>query len=244
MKLYFGGCSSTYGQGLADPVNESWPTLVSKNLGFEFLNNAVPGSSNQRTVLHSIQNIDKFDYFFIQWAKISRFTLSDPENQWEVNFNQSLNNNHYRNQDKFKTFSKYYYTYWENPYYDYVNYLSQVILLQSFFKSRNKPYLMLVSDTIHAMPFPHNLEKLSLLDFKDRFKRRCDITHLTDSLLESMCDKVNHLIGCIDKSTFIDNGNFNMETATPTLTECRHPTSEGHRITADTVLAHFKNQML
>ena len=36
MKLYFNGCSHTYGDDLDDPKTSAWPSVVSAAMGFEF----------------------------------------------------------------------------------------------------------------------------------------------------------------------------------------------------------------
>lgn len=242
MKLYFNGCSGTYGDGLEDPKTQSWPTLVSKELNYEFLNDAVPGGSNLRTVNKTVQNIHNYDCFFIQWTFAHRFTLYDPENQWEVNFTRKLINQKYESLDKFKTFGKYYFTYWENPYTDYINWLSQIILLQSLFKLHQKKYVMVIIDEDLARPFPHDLTSINKDKFIDTIKSMINISNLDDTKLFEMRDVIDGLLAKIDKSHFVDNGTFAATIHTPK--KYRLPDGHGdaktHQQIADKVLLHFK----
>lgn len=239
MKLYFNGCSGTFGQDLDDPAAQAWPTLVAKDLGCEFLNDAVKGGTNPRTVTRVLQHINDFDCFFIQWAHLHRFTLYDPENQWELNINRNLNNTHYSNQDKFMTFGKYYFAYWENPYTDYIQWLNQIILLQALFKSKNKPYVMFQGNDNIALPFPHNLTEIPKEAFVDTIKTKIKIDHLDDDFLFSMRDTIGYLLSQIDRTKFIDQGEYHFKKP-GTWTLGRHPDVNAHQVTANKVLEHFK----
>lgn len=239
MKLYFNGCSATFGEELEDPSTQAWPTLVANELGHEFLNDAVKGGSNPRIVTRVLQHINDFDVFFIQWAFVHRFTLYDPETQWEININRTLNNTHYRNQDKFATFGKYYFSYWENTYADYIQWLNQIILLQSLFTVKNKPYIMLPGHPTLASPFPHDLTPIPELEFIDTIKNKINIDHLDDEFLYSMRDTINYLLSQIDKTKFLDHGKYTLNSQS-TWTVGQHPDVRSHQATAIKVLEHLK----
>ncbi len=60
MKLYFNGCSHTYGDDLTD-FNKAWPGLIAKQIGCNFVNDAVSGGTNDRIVYRTIKNAQNFD---------------------------------------------------------------------------------------------------------------------------------------------------------------------------------------
>ena len=91
MKLYFNGCSFTYGDELKNPKQDAWPSLVSSCLGFNFVNDAVLGGTNDRIVYNTVQNINQYDYFFIAWTFYTRFTERNPVDNFEINFTPGLN---------------------------------------------------------------------------------------------------------------------------------------------------------
>jgi len=93
MKIYFNGCSFTYGDELSDPNKSSWPTLVANKLQADFLNDAVSGGTNQRTVYKTLCNKNQYDYFVIAWTSYSRFTEYNPVDNFEINFTSALNMN-------------------------------------------------------------------------------------------------------------------------------------------------------
>ena len=151
MKLYFNGCSFTYGDELKNPQQGAWPTLVSSQLKCNFLNDAVPGGTNDRTVYKTILNIDYYDYFFIAWTFYTRFTEYNPIDNFEINFSPQLNldpSSHSsddlkKNYSKYKDYGQMYYKHWYNNLFEFKKWLQQIILLQSFFRQHNKPFLML-----------------------------------------------------------------------------------------------------
>tara|TARA_R110000803_G_C11961027_1_gene318705 strand:+ start:258 stop:1004 length:747 start_codon:yes stop_codon:yes gene_type:complete len=208
MILYFNGCSFTYGDELVNPRQHSWPALVSSCLKSNFLNDAVSGGTNDRIVYNTVQNINHYDYFFIAWTYYSRFTERNPTDNFEINFNPSLNLDaslHYsddlkKNYQKYKDYGNLYYKYWFNELYEFKKWLQQIVLLQSFFKVHNKPYLMLNTTGNNLSAWLQPQEKFinatkHLLDFFD---------YLNDDQLLNEHLQIQELHSMIDKSTFIE----------------------------------------
>jgi len=151
MKIYFNGCSFTYGDELPDPSNQAWPSLVSKLKNINFLNDAISSGTNQRTVYKTLLNKDNYDFFVIAWTTYTRFTEYNPIDNYEINFNPMLNLNasiHYsddlkQNYKKYKDYGELYYKYWYNEVFQFKQWLQQILLLQSFFTVNNKKYIMI-----------------------------------------------------------------------------------------------------
>lgn len=91
MRFYFNGCSFTYGDELATPKKDSWPTLVASHLKTDFLNDSVSGGTNDRIIYKTLLNANDYDYFFIAWTTYTRFTEYNPIDNFEINFNPNLN---------------------------------------------------------------------------------------------------------------------------------------------------------
>ena len=91
MRLYFNGCSHTYGDDLLDRTT-AWPSLIAKKYNCNFLNDSVSGGTNQRIIYRTIKHIDQFDKFYIAWTYTNRFTRWRGDNNFEVNFNSQLRN--------------------------------------------------------------------------------------------------------------------------------------------------------
>lgn len=145
MKLYFNGCSHTYGDDLSDR-NLAWPALVAKQLSCEFVNDAVSGGSNDRIVYRTINHAHKFDRIYIAWTYTTRFTRYRADNNYEVNFNPQLKNSMYGSNPEFKEYGKWHYQVWHNELYSFKLWLQDIILLQRYLESINKPYVMVNSD--------------------------------------------------------------------------------------------------
>jgi hypothetical protein len=149
MKFYFNGCSFTYGDELNNPDDSAWPVLVSRYYDRDFLNDATSGGTNQRTVYRTILNIEQFDFFVIVWTDYSRFTLYNPVDNFEINFNSSLTLDaslHYsddlkKNYKKYKEYGSLYYKHWFNDLYEFKKWLQQILMLQALFdKKKQKIY--------------------------------------------------------------------------------------------------------
>jgi hypothetical protein len=143
MKLYFNGCSHTWGDDLSDPDSQAWPSLIAKQLDCDFVNDAVSGGTNDRIVYRAIKNIQNFDKFYIAWTYITRFTRYRSDNNHEVNFNPWLKHSLYGSSQEFTNYSQLHYTCWYNELYAFKIWLQNIILLQRLFESENKSYIMI-----------------------------------------------------------------------------------------------------
>ena len=67
MKIYFDGCSCTYGQELINPIDERYSKLVANHFGAEDYNKARCGGSNRRIIRNLLShNMSEFDMVVIQ----------------------------------------------------------------------------------------------------------------------------------------------------------------------------------
>lgn len=249
MNLYFNGCSFTYGDELKNLNHSAWPTLVSSCLESNFLNDAVSGGSNDRIVYNTVQNINHYDYFFIAWTFYSRFTEYNPVDNYEINFNPRLNldaslqysDDLKKNYQKYKDYGNLYYKYWFNELYEFKKWLQQIVLLQSFFKVHNKPYLMLNTTDNHLPAWLQPREKFinatrHLLDFFD-----C----LNDDQLLNEHLQIQELHSMIDKSTFIEWNNWSIESLLSSY-PCGpggHLLEDGHRAVANKVVEYYNKTL-
>ena len=245
MNLYFNGCSFTYGDELKNPACNSWPTLVSSCLESNFLNDAVAGGTNDRIVYNTIQNIDCYDYFFIAWTAYSRFTERNPVDNFEINFTPHLvldASLHYsddlkKNYQKYKDYGNLYYKHWFNELYEFKKWLQQIVLLQSFFKVRNTPYLMLNTLDNNLSAWLQPREKFinatrHLLGFFD---------YLNDDQLLNEHVQIQELNSLIDKSTFIEWNSwtiFDLRSNYPSGPG-GHLLEDGHQAVANKVVEYY-----
>ena len=83
MRLLTVGDSFTYGEELSD-VNNAWPFLLGKKLGYEITNLAKPGSGNTRMVRHAVEQIDNYDIIIIAWSHFARTELADESGFYDL----------------------------------------------------------------------------------------------------------------------------------------------------------------
>lgn len=199
-KFYFVGCSGTYGDDLTDEekLTVNWPALISQEHGADWVNDSAKGGSNQRIVTKTLQQINKFDRYYIQWTVASRFTLHDSSNWYDVNFNSNLVHSMYSNVDYYKTFGKYYYTHWYIPVYTFKAWLEQVILMQNCLKVHNASYLMFSARENFWNYFVTDRDH-----FIDNFSKIHNITNFSDEQILQHHDEIQNLLGLIDFNNFI-----------------------------------------
>jgi hypothetical protein len=238
MRLYFNGCSHTWGDDLISPQTQSWPSLVSKNLNCDFVNDSASGGTNDRIMYQTIKNIHNFDKFYIAWTSTTRFTRYRSDNNHEVNFNPLLKNSLYGNSQEFKNYGQLHYAVWYNELFAFKIWLQNIILLQRFFKSENKPYVMV--NAVH-----NNIDKWSETwqDFNSSVQSLLCFDRMNDNQLHAEQHEIQQLIKQIDQKHFLGWNTWWITdlTKTHSVGPTRHLLEDGHIATANKILAHDTN---
>jgi hypothetical protein len=138
--LYCNGDSWAYGVELED-VSDSFVNVIAKNYKLPVINSSKPGGSNQRIVRTTIADVSKLlkdgkkPFVLISWTLPHRFELFNVDKQDFLTFSspgsaadEELGNT---------IWSK-----WSSDKTDVINFLTQVISLQSFLKQNDIPYFM------------------------------------------------------------------------------------------------------
>lgn len=192
MRLYFNGCSHTFGDDLSDR-SLAWPALIAKQLNCDFLNDSASGGSNDRIMYRTIKQVSEFDKVYIAWTYTSRFTRYRSDNNFDVNFNPQIKHSLYSQDRDFVDYAKLHYKVWHNELYAFKLWLQNIILLQRYLESINKPYVM-VNSTDNLIDrwcadrknFATSVKSLLCFD-------KMDDTQLLDQHLEiqSLIDQIN-----------------------------------------------------
>jgi len=198
MRLYFNGCSHTFGDDLKDQ-NQAWPALVAEHYKCDFLNDSVSGGTNDRIMYRTIKHSDQFDKFYIAWSYTSRFTRYRADNNHDVNFNPMLVHSVYADSTEFKDYGKLHYLYWHNELYAFKLWLQNIILLQRFFESIKKPYVMVNAHnnlidrwTVDWPLFNNSVKSLVCIDLMNDLQMHAEHTEI-QNLLKQI--NVNHYVG-------------------------------------------------
>jgi hypothetical protein len=249
MNFYFNGCSWTHGDELKNPQLDSWPAIVSRRLNANFLNDAVNGGTNGRTVYKTVQMIDEFDFFFVAWTHYTRFTEYNPIDNFEVNFNPNLHvdfslhqsNDLKMHPQKYHDYGKMYYKWWQNEYFEFTTWLQQIIFLQSLFSVRKKKYLMINTFRNHLPSWLSTEENFikstrDLISFFD---------YVSDDILLEKQKCIQKLHGMIDTSRFVGWNDYFMYDLPSNITRGpgQHPLENGHQLIAEKILECYDSDL-
>ena len=238
MKLYFTGCSHTYGDDLKDPVNTAWPSVISQECGVEFLNDSTSGGTNDRIMYRTIKHLDQFDKFYIAWTYTTRFTRYRLDNNHDINFNPWLTHTLYSNDSDFINYGKIHYRTWHNELYATKLWLQNILMLQRLFQSEKKSYVMINSTS-------NNLNRWlsSWQDFNSSVQSLLCFDRMDDHQLEQEHLELQKLASMIDTSRFVE---WNQWCLTDELQRypvgpTGHLLEQGHKATALHILKHDSN---
>lgn len=236
MKLFFTGCSFTYGDDLENPTETAWPALVSGPN--QFTNAAVSGGTNERSVYQVIKNIDQFDKFYIAWTYIERFTRYRAENNFEVNFNPGFKHTLYGRTPDFIEYAKLHYTIWYNNLYSFKLWLQQIVLLQSYLDKKNKQYLMINATDNHIKSW---LEPWN--SFRDSVKSLLCFDVMDDDQLMAEHLEIQNIVKNIDMTKFLGWGTWTIVDLLPKYPKgpTGHLLEDGHRAIADYIIKNDTN---
>jgi len=196
MRIYANGCSFTYGDELTDPKNDAWPAVLAKKSSSSLVNDSERGGSNQRTLYRTIKNLaNDFDFYIIAWTADTRFTQYKSDNNFETNFNPSLEHSLYGDQWFYKKWGETYYKFWHNKLFAFKLWLQQIIQLQSLLK--HKRYLMINT-------FSNNLAAWTSEGsaFVENTKSLINFDIMNDVQIIQEYKEIQFYIDTIDKSKF------------------------------------------
>jgi hypothetical protein len=233
MRLYFNGCSHTYGDDLADPKNDSWPAVLSQQLGLDFVNDSVSGGTNDRIVYRTIKHLDQFDRFYIAWTYTSRFTRYRSDNNHDVNFNPPLVHTLYSKDYNFAEYGKIHYKVWHNELHAVKSWLQNIVMLQRLFESECKHYVMINSVPNHLDRWASDWQ-----DFNNSVKSLLCFDLMSDDQLYQEHLEIQKLISIIDLSHFVEWNQWCLidELTQYPVGKTGHLLEQGHVATASRIL--------
>ncbi len=185
-KLIAGGDSFIYGSELSDCVDENgsehiskltFPALIAKEQGLEYVCTAMPGYSNtaiRRNVMNACEIYrSDIDLVIVQWTFSSRFefrfdnsyadwkqlgswlTIDDPKEHIDktfLNANDIVRDKHikfleYQKKLGISDFAKIFYKHIKLNYWESYTSLSELVMLQQYLTLKQIPYLFTVADS-------------------------------------------------------------------------------------------------
>ena len=141
MKILFSGDSFTYGDELSNREKDRFSRLVSEHYSAEEINRAECGSSNDKIVRDVFEYLHLFnvDAVVIQFSILRRFDAY--KDGWVGMMPEDTGGKYCHAPEWKKTIARAYYKHVQNDRKDQERYFGQILLLQSFLKQKNIPYL-------------------------------------------------------------------------------------------------------
>ena len=165
MKLLTVGDSFTYGDELMDRETTAWPYLLSQKLSCTVINKGVCGSSNWKMVRSLLEeDLKDINLIIIGWSGFDRIEVADEYGIFDTF--PGANKNELRipsSEVKWRTILIDYVNRHYNDNYLYRQYLSYIILVQSYLKLFNKKYIMLDAWLNHEYPGRVNTDNKDLI---------------------------------------------------------------------------------
>lgn len=158
MRLLTVGDSFTYGEEL-DDLNNAWPHVLGRRLGYEVTNLGQPGAGNTQMIRNVIKHAPEFDLVVVAWSHWARTEFADSAGVFDIW--PGCNTNFHKEQPWRKNLIDYY-TNNHNDMYLIEQFLINIVLLQSYLKSINKRYVMLTAFGTHNFRELSKKENLNL----------------------------------------------------------------------------------
>jgi hypothetical protein len=134
------GDSFTYGEELTD-VKQAWPYVLQTKLSCELTNLGQPGVGNTSMVRTVVEHTADYDLIIVAWSHFARIEFADEHgifDTWPGNRGVTFTNDLIYRADLLK-----YITAHHNDEYLYKQYLTNILLLQSYVQQQGKKLLML-----------------------------------------------------------------------------------------------------
>lgn len=137
MKLTSHGCSFIYGSELPSPAL-SWPSLVARHIGYDYLCTAWPGIGNLQIMESILLHADKGDLCVVNWTWIDRFDYVDIQDESWQTLRPSVDDDR----------AGFYYRNLHGQYRDILTNLSYISTAISFLLDKQIPFLMTYMDNL------------------------------------------------------------------------------------------------
>ncbi len=195
-------------------------TLLQKFGGYDITNISVGGLSSDEVFYRVIAEVEQNEYDLVlilwvplgrKWAYFSDDNIDDftiMNNGDVTGFNKDLSAG--------RKYATLHYAYFNNEYINVHQYLSQLLMLQNYFKAKNTPLIMYryTWDFIKDLLAVGYSEESGFTDLSDRLKEILDFNNRPDDYILKKINVLKLFIEKIDRSVWIDFENFEFFTQT------------------------------
>lgn len=234
INLYTGGDCYTSGSYLTN-IENAWPYIIAKEHKLSMLNDAYPGSSNDRISYHAVKHINEHNFFLIAWSSIKVLTFYDNSNNYDIAFNPVLHNVTYSDNPYYKDFGTLLYKHWFSEIVAFKKWLQQIAQLQALLEKHQKPYLMVNT-------FNNNISKWCTQEENKFIEKTSPILdYMSDDYILSEHSEIQHYLSLIDTAKFYKWGEFCIRDLEKDYSYLGGLSEEGHRVLAQKISNHLIN---
>jgi hypothetical protein len=212
------GCSFTIGAELTAPIENAWPALIAKNNNWQVTNLGKGGGSNDRNIRIVFDEIkNNYDLIIIAWTTYDRFEINGTNNWGRSTKINPIDISITLAEKMGFTWALEYYSKHHDRFYSYQKWLREIILLQSYLKQLDQPYI-----------------------FCNTFGIWSD---LKEDTFNDFMPKLKYLVDQIDPTFYVDWPNWGM---LDWMGDCPkgpggHPLELGHQRIAEKINEHIRH---
>ena len=193
-------------------------TLLKQHGDYDIKNISIRGISCDESFYRCIPELEQtqYDLALILWTPLSRksvyfsddniddFTMISNGNIWGFNQNHS----------SIRQYTKLHYAYFNNQYINVHRLLTQILIMQSYFKAKNTPLIMCRDgdDYIPDILVSDYSESHGFVNLSSSLKAILDFNNRPDHYILQKLNVLKLLIEKVDRSCWIDFENFGFET--------------------------------
>lgn len=184
-KALFVGCSFTATSGfkIENQSKFHWPHLFCNDTGFDIVNLAIGGMSNNEIFLRTTEAIanDRYDLVVVMWSEANRRWEYCSDNNIDdfTVLNNSIANGYQSESDYAKEYAKMHYLYFNNRYIKIKHWLLNSWSLEQTLKSLKIPFVFIKGfgnniDQLHNVTYDNEFHNIQPLKFMFDFDNRPD----------------------------------------------------------------------
>lgn len=246
-KALFMGCSFTANSGFK-PENRPkfhWPQLVCQKLGYELVNRAIGGMSNQEIFFRTIEEVavNDYDLVVVMWSGANRhWVYCSDDNVDDFTIITGGTTLGFRHDQSFtKIYSKLHYAHFNNHYVNIKNWLLCCLALEKVLKEKGVKYMFVKGFDNHITNFLNvtydnvffNINELkTMLDFENR----------PDFYILEKVTRIQKLIKLQDHSRWVNlSGKSFKDSAVDTADDKQHPGPITNSIMTEQIVNFYKD---
>ena len=227
--------------------------LLSQHYSMDFDNIAIGGLNNDEIFFRTIEAAltNRYKLIVVMWSELGRKCAYYADNNVDdfTMLNYGTPCGFQCSNSEVQTYSKLYYTYFNNQYMALKYWLMQIISLQTLFYHNNQKFLFIKGFENYLLDFSrvkYTADKFIMIMMSDDLKQILDFHNRPDYYIQEKIKTIKNLLQQIDKINWV---NFNSDSffnmGVDTADDQSHPGPITNKLLLDNIIEHItKNNLL